>query len=74
MSYREDEVVTFMEILGKYLVIGFFDGSFDIISLENKETASKLTIKASEEKGFVRDVHMKTCSNGDLYFLTLFVD
>jgi hypothetical protein len=75
MSDRKDEILTYMEILGKYLVLGFFDGSFDIISLENKEIASKLTIKAVEDKGFVRDIHLRTMAkNGDLYLVTLFVN
>jgi hypothetical protein len=37
LSYREKETVTMMEIKGKYLAIGYFDGSFDIVSLENKK-------------------------------------
>lgn len=55
LTYRADEVVTMMEVIGKYLAVGFFDGSIDIISLENKDLATILTIKQKEgAHGFVR--------------------
>lgn len=76
LTYRADEVVTMMEIIGKYLAVGFFDGSIDIISLENKDLATILTIKQKEgAHGFVRDIHIHHAqTNGDLCLLVLFVD
>jgi hypothetical protein len=65
-----------MKIMGSYLMIGYFDGSFDLITLQNKKIAKILSVKAKADSqyGFVRDIYVKQVSNGDLYLLGLFVD
>lgn len=75
-DHRKNETVTLMKIMGTYLMIGYFDGSFDLISLQNKKCARILSVKAKADSqyGFVRDIYLKQVSNGDLYLLGLFVN
>jgi hypothetical protein len=62
-----------MKIIDKYLVIGFFYGSFALISLDDKTTANILTFEA-KNKGFVRDIHCHVTPDEHLYLLVLFVN